>query len=284
VEIARPVALLALLAAALAGAGMALGWGRAEPALAMPAPAPEPAPSPASTLALAPPAGGLAPSTASPAAPRERLSARVDRLSRSADPLEAFAAYKLVTDCLWARDHAEWLASHIAPGDRGLLPTAQAACDDIASDQIQSRLRWLERAAAAGVHHAATAMAREGPDGLGLVPEAEREAPQYADWRQRLEAAYDAGVRTCDPESLDHRVDAYEHGAGVPQDRARALSYWVAYVDCRQRFNGAPASLAAGGDSVAQRMGAALRPDQVAAAVAAGHQLAREARPLPGDS
>jgi len=134
------------------------------------------------------------------------------------------------------------------------------------------------------VHHAATAMAREGPDGLGLVGEQNYELPQYADWRARLEAAYDAGVRTCDPESLDHRVAAYESGLGVAQDRAKALSYWVAFVDCRRRFGGAPPSAPAEGDSVAQRMGTALRPEQVSAAVAAGHQLASDARPLPGDS
>ena len=149
---------------------------------------------------------------------------------------------------------------------------------------MQGRLRWLEQAAAAGVHHAATAMAREGPDGLGLVAEKDLDGPQYADWRARLDAAYAAGARTCDAESLDNRINAYENGAGVAQDRARALSYWVAYVDCRRRFNGATGAILANGDSVTQRMGGSLGADQVAAAVAAGHELARDARPLPGDS
>jgi hypothetical protein len=281
VRLARPALLLATLAAALAGGGLVLGAGRdAPPALAAAEPAVAAALPPA---AVAPPRRA-APALPAPRAASEPLSARVDRLGKSGDPVAAFAAYKLATECLWARDHADWLASHVAPGDRALLPTAQTACADIASDQIQSRLRWLEFAAAAGVHHAATAMAHEGPDGLGLVPEQDRDGPQYADWRQRLEAAYDAGVRTCDPESLDHRVNAYETGLGVAPDRARALSYWIAWVDCRQRFGGGPEPGFAGGDGVTRRLGDPLRPDEIAAAVAAGHQLARDARPLAGDS
>jgi hypothetical protein len=281
VRLDRPALLLATLAAALAGGGIFLGSSR----VGMPTRSPPPLETPAVQAALEPSARGApAPPRALPRAASEPRSARVDRLGRSADPVEAFGAYALVTDCLWARDHADWLASHIAPGDRGLLPTTQTACGDIASDQVQARLRWLERAAGAGVHHAATAMAHEGPDGLGLVPEQERDGPQYADWRQRLEAAYDAGVRTCDPESLDHRVNAYETGAGVAQDRAKALSYWIAWVDCRKRFDGAADPGLADGDGVTRRIGAPLGPDEVAAAVAAGHRIAREARPLPGDS
>jgi len=282
-----PSTRLALLCAALAafvlvGGALVAPWGGAQPAPAAPlvdaGPRREPDPPRAR-----PRHAEAVPPVASPVAVDEALSARVDRLARSDDPVAAFAAYRLVTDCLWARDHAEWLASHVEPADRALLPTPQGACGDIASDQIQSRLRWLERAAAAGVHHAATAMSREGPDGLGLVAEADLAGPQFADWRQRLAAAYDAGVRTCDPESLEQRMAAFDGGLGVEQDRARALSYWVAYVDCRRRF-GAPALAPADGDGVALRMGSALGAGQVDAATAAGHRLAREARPLPGDS
>ena len=284
-RIARPAFLVATVSAAVVGGALFFGISHGAPApvaLAIEAPA---MPSPAATLEAAPPASGRPATIAAPSAPApERLAARVDRLSRSADPVEVFAAYKLVTDCLWARDHEDWLLNHIAPNDRALLPTTQSACGDIASDQVQSRLRWLEQAAAAGVHHAATAMAREGPDGLGTVPEKDRDGPQYADWRARLDSAYAAGAKTCDAESLDNRINAYESGIGVAPDRARALSYWVAYVDCRKRGDGAPAAVLANGDSVTQRMVGTLGADQVAAAVAAGHALARDARPLPGDS
>ena len=204
--------------------------------------------------------------------PYESLSQKVDRLSRSADPVDAFAAYQLVTACIWARDHEGWMAHHILPGDRALLPTTQQACGDIASDQIQSRLRWLERAALAGVHHAATEMLKEGPDGLGVSGSSDIDAPENASWKQRVEAALDAGVHTCDADSLESRVNSYESGLGVEQDRAKALTYWVAYMDCRQRLVGAPARVLANGDSVTQRMGTTLSADQIAKAVSDGQQ------------
>ena len=194
-----------------------------------------------------------------------------------------FRSYQLVTACVWARDHEGWMAHHILPSDRELLPTTQQACGDIASDQIQSRLRWLERAALAGVHHAATEMLKEGPDGLGISGNSDIDAPENASWKQRVEAALDAGVHTCDSDSLESRVNGYESGLGVEQDRAKALTYWVAYMDCRQRLVGAPGSVLANGDSVTQRMGTTLSADQIARAVQEGQRLAHEAQPLPGD-
>ena len=284
----RPVLVASTLAAALVGGALvyALTHG-AEAAANAP-------PLPPTVLATPPPEPDLAapaPVTASPPRPTasapnryESLSQKVDRLSRSADPIDSFAAYQLVTACIWARDHEGWMAHHILPGDREMLPTTQQACGDIASDQIQSRLRWLERAALAGVHHAAAEMLKEGPDGLGITGSSDIDAPENAPWKQRVETALAAGVRTCDPDSLENRVNSYETGTGVELDRAKALTYWVAYMECRQRLVGAPASVIANGDSVTQRMGTTLTADQIAKAVSEGQQLAREARPLPGDN
>ncbi len=291
-RIARPTLLVASLVAVTAGGGLVYGWSSSvqtpAPSIADVAaidPAAGPAPAPVAVAASAAPAPVDAAAPRAPVARSapETLAGQVDRLSRSADPVDAFAAYKLVTACLWARDHEAWMDHHVSPGDRALLPTTATACGDIASDQIQSRLRWLERAALAGVHHAATAMAREGPDGLGLASERDVDAPQNAAFAERLAAAYDAGVRTCDAESLENRENAYESGNGVAPDRARALSYWVAYVECRKRLDGTPADILGNGDSVTQRVGMTLSVEQVAAAVSAGEQMAREARPLPGD-
>ena len=235
---------------------------------------------------LAPPSPVAAPSLPpAPTTPHryESLAQEVDRLSRSADPVDSFAAYQLVTACIWARDHEGWMAHHILPSDREMLPTTQQACGDIASDQIQSRLRWLERAALAGVHHAATEMLKEGPDGLGISGSSDIDAPENAPWKLRVETALAAGVHTCDPDSLENRVNSYESGLGVGQDRAQALTYWVAYMECRQRLVGAPAPVIANGDSITQRMGTTLTADQIAKAVSEGQQLAHDARPLPGD-
>ena len=268
------------------GGALVYGLGHGTAAAVTTVPAPEPAL--ASTADPAPqarPASPLAAPVAAPhaATPFESLSQKVDRLGRSGDPVDAFAAYQLVTACVWARDHEGWMAHHILPGDRELLPTTQQACGDIASDQIQSRLRWLERAALAGVHHAAVEMLKEGPDGLGTDAGDDLAAPQNAAWKQRVDAALEAGVHTCDSDALESRVNGYETGLGVEQDRARALTYWVAYMTCRQRFDDASASALVNGDSVAQRMGSSLSAEQIAKAVSDGQQLGRDARPLPGD-
>ena len=282
----HPFLAASLLAAVLVGGALFYGLGHGTPPAV--ARAPEPAPAPAMIPGPDVPPDA-APARAAPAeAPRpparfESLSQKVDRLSRSRDPVDAFAAYQLVTGCIWARDHEGWMAHHILPSDRGLLPTTEQACGDIASDQIQSRLRWLERAALAGVHHAAVEMLKEGPDGLGTSADADLVAPENAAWKQRVDAALEAGVHTCDSDALESRVNGYETGLGVEQDRQRALTYWVAYMTCRQRFDDASASALVNGDSVAQRMGSSLSAEQIAKAVSDGQQLGRDAKPLPGD-
>jgi hypothetical protein len=70
----------------------------------------------------------------------------------------------------------------------------------------------------------------------------------------------------------------------VAPDRTKALTYWVAYMECRRRLVGQPSAILANADSVTQRMGRSLTADQIAQALSAGHALARDARPLPGDS
>jgi hypothetical protein len=285
----RLLLLAATVSAALIGGALVYGLDHGA-AVATPAPPPAPVPLPAEIVQAAhtplpdvPAPAPARPASAAGADPFESLAHKVDRLGRSPDPVDAFAAYNLVTGCVWARDHEGWMAHHILPSDRAMLPTPQQACGDIASDQIQSRLRWLERAALAGVHHAATEMLREGPDGLGLA-NSDIDAPENASWKQRVDAALEAGVHTCDPDSLESRVNAYENGQGVAPDRAKALTYWVAYMECRRRLVGQPSAILANADSVTQRMGRSLTADQIAQALSAGHALARDARPLPGDS
>jgi hypothetical protein len=288
VIVPRPLLLSFALAAALVAVGLVHGVNQGgaatvgappAPASAAPPVASEPVPAPLPVAAAPQPAA----SVASAPNPYESLAQKVDRLSRSANPVDAFAAYQLVTTCIWARDHEGWMAHHILPADRGLLPTTEQACGDIASDQVQSRLRWLERAALAGVHHAAAQMLKEGPDGLGISGSSDIDAPENASWKQRMEAALDAGVHTCDPDSMENRVNGYESGVGVERDRVKALTYWVAYMQCRQHLAVAPGVTLATGDSVTRRMGATLSADQIANAISDGQRLAHEAQPLPGD-
>ena len=282
----RPLLLATTLATVLVAGAVAYGLSRGTAAAVPGDPAPEPllALAPAPDVPATPAAAPSAPEPAARVANRfESLSQKVDRLARSTDPVDAFSAYQLVTTCIWARDHEGWMAHHILPGDREMLPTTQQACGDIASDQIQSRLRWLERAALAGVHHAASEMLKEGPDGLGVSGSSDIAAPENAAWKQRVEAALDAGVHTCDADSMESRVNGYETGLGVEQDRAKALTYWIAYMACRQHGDAGTTAALANGDSVTQRMGTTLTAEQIAKAVSDGQQLAHSTRPLPGD-
>ena len=282
----RPLLLATTLATVLVAGAVAYGLSRGTAAAVPGDPAPEPrlALAPAPDVPATPAAAPSAQEPAARVANRfESLSQKVDRLARSKDPVDAFSAYQLVTTCIWARDHEGWMAHHILPGDREMLPTTQQACGDIASDQIQSRLRWLERAALGGVHHAATEMLEEGPDGLGVSASSDIDAPENAPWKQRVDSAVDAGVHTCDADSLERRVDRYANGEGVEQDRAKALTYWVAYMACRQRLANTSAPVLGNADSVTQRMGTTLDAVQIAKAVSAGQQLARDAQPLPND-
>src|SRR5438552_3268584 len=125
----RLMLLAATVSAALVGGALVYGLDHGAAKAAPPPPPaagslladplPEPsAPPPA--LAAAPPSA-----RASTAAPSrfESLSQKVDRLGRSSDPVDAFAAYQLVTACVWARDHEGWMAHHILPGDRAMLST-----------------------------------------------------------------------------------------------------------------------------------------------------------------
>jgi TPR repeat protein len=286
VIVSRPFLVACAFAAAMVALATMYGMGQGAVGAASVPPMTAIAPSAARAPVPPPVAVAAAPATPAPASapsPYESLAQKVDRLSRSPNPVDAFAAYQLVTACIWARDHEGWMARHILPGDRGLLPTARQACGDIASDQVQSRLQWLERAALAGVHHAAVEMLKEGPDGLGVSASSDIDAPENASWKQRVEAALDAGVHTCDYDSLESRVNGYESGEGVEQDRAKALTYWVAYMHCRQRLGGAPGSVLSDGDGVTRRMGTALNADQIARAVSDGRRIAQDAQPLPGD-
>ena len=284
----RPFLFAFALAAALVAVGLVHGVNEGAAATVGTTPVPPTSAPPVAgepVVAPLPVAVAPRPATSATSAPNpyESLAQKVDRLSRSANPVDAFAAYQLVTTCIWARDHEGWMAHHILPADRGLLPTTEQACGDIASDQVQSRLRWLERAALAGVHHAAAEMLKEGPDGLGISGSSDIDAPENASWKQRMEAALDAGVHTCDADSMENRVNGYESGVGVERDRVKALTYWVAYMQCRQHLAVAPGVTLASGDSVTRRMGATLSADQIASAISEGQRLAHEAQPLPGD-
>src|SRR6185369_12834389 len=108
-----------------------------------------------------------------PAPMQRSLAAEVDRLMRSADARDAFAAYTLIDGCLRARDAESVVRALPVSAENQAIRQANAAsperpellCGDLTSAQIAGRLSLLERAAAAAVPGAAMALVDEGPFG-----------------------------------------------------------------------------------------------------------------------
>jgi len=207
------------------------------------------------------------------AAPDESLAARVDRLSRSSRPADAYAAYRLVRACVEAR--------HRVQQGKGSAQDERAACADLASDQIQARLAWLDRAAQAGVRNAAADYGTEGPAGLLVPPEAQGDWAADAAWQARMAGYYDRGAQDCDVASVLSVVVRYRLGK-FPADPRLALMTWAAAQECialGKAVSQLPDPRDAG---VVPALSALLGPDEAQAAIAAGQASARAAPPFGG--
>lgn len=232
---------------------------------------PEQAVRPAAVPALARPAPSGARAELAPPPPEESLAARVDRLSRSPRPADAYAAYKLVRACVDAR--------RLVQQGRGAAGSEQSACADLASDQIQARLAWLDRAARAGVRNAATDYGTEGPAGLLVPPEAQGDWSADKGWQERLAAYYDRGALDCDLGSTLSVLARYRLGK-FPPDARVALTTWSAAQECIALGKTVPEPPDPRDAGVATTLGALLGPAEAEAAIAAGKAGARVAAPF----
>lgn len=114
--------------------------------------------------AFAPGAVAAPASAASAARVITSKSAEVDRLSKTGDPKDAFAAYELLFACADARI-SSLNGPHLIPefeAQRQKMPTPAEVCGDITPGQIASRRALVMRAAEAGVHGAVARLQREG--------------------------------------------------------------------------------------------------------------------------
>jgi len=213
-----------------------------------------------------------------PAPMQRSLAAEVDRLMRSADARDAFAAYTLIDGCLRARDAESVVRALPVGAENQAIRQAQAAspersellCGDLTSAQIAGRLSLLERAAAAAVPGAAVALADEGPFGDRSALEQRPDDPLVIDWKRHVVELMQAAAQQGDRAAMVALSNAYQ-GALAERDPQRALAWWVAQTELT-RIAGGRVSRA---DS---RVGAALRAslsaEQAAAAVEQGQKLA----------
>jgi hypothetical protein len=205
-------------------------------------------------------------------------SALVDKLSKSGSPVDAFTAWKLLSDCVNARRHETESAQEPNPSAQAKTVSPAVACQDISPGQISSRLELLNIAALAGVHEAAMRFANEGPDGNGFSASGQFDTndPSNAEWVRRTRAQIEAGVKTGDRWSFMVMSNQYENGdGGVERDMGKALAYWVAMVEFEKATTGkAPNS----SENIINRLKRTLTPEQVDAAMKFGQQLAISAQ------
>ena len=198
-------------------------------------------------------------------------SQQVDKLAKSPSPVDAFTAYNIIRACVGARGAENEVYEH-EPYPK-LAPPSQA-CEDLTPGQVVSRMQLLERAAAAGVHGAMYAFGAEGHDGTGITGNEDISTPAYAEWTRRVMAYQEAGVKTGDWMSLMSMSNRYENEQ--PPDIAKSLAYWAALAELSTTSDATMTSNIA-------RLSQALTPEQAAAAIAEGRQIARAARPVEGD-
>lgn len=200
----------------------------APPAAARTAPQPLPAPRPPAPRRQA--AGVPADST---------FAAQVERLLASGDPAQAFAAYRLISDCAEFNDRHDRLVFDPREAARAPHDTIMAGyrrmtdeekrhdavfCAGLTERQRQSRIDALALAAKAGVPGAAVAFATAGPFGDPSALESRPGDPLVQAWRAQATAQLQQAADSGDAGALFYLAPALQSGSAVI-DRNPQLAY-----------------------------------------------------------
>jgi hypothetical protein len=208
----------------------------------------------ASTPAVALPVVSVhASSVSSPLA--DSLAARVDGWGRSTMPQDAMLAYEAVADCLKARVEDRMPQDQLEAADSALAYVvgaervqvlqarrhhAMERCKDLRSDQIESRLTWLRRAAAAGMPGAALAFELEGPDGQGALDAGATSLPAPDAWYEERDEYIAQGLQQCD-RVLAGNLAVVARPPGV--SLAQAMTFWFGRLQCGDTSSPTPPPL-----------------------------------------
>lgn len=215
-----------------------------------------------------------------PPKPQESLSARVSTLVASGSPRDALDAFKLLDQCVIAREAQG--GDEEAPRDPDKAAhrySPEEMCGDLTPGQIASRYQLVEKAAKAKVPGAAARLAQLAPDGRpGYEVWTD---PNYAAWKREALDLARAAAKRGDIEALAMMQGLYEEGGLEGRNPPEAIKYWVAFTEALrlnspERFGkGAPGE-AKFEESTAKgiaRISDGLTPAQVEAAKAAGKRL-----------
>lgn len=228
--------------------------------------------------AAAIPTPGTLRQQAAPALVRAPLtkSQQVDALARAGDPVNAYRAYRLVRDCVFARKYvAKALAEPKWAKSRSWARPTET-CGDISPGQITSRMQSLNLAADAGVHGAVEDILREGPTGDWSTPQ---DVSTVAAWEARVKSQIEAGVRTGDVVCLSTAFAWYNNGVGdVQRDLPTALAYAVAWNEAALAQTGKEDRQ---GVHAVEQLKVMVPRAQVAAAIEIGKQMVALAKSSP---
>ncbi len=191
--------------------------------------------------------------SSSPSVPS--LAIRVDGWAHSTAPQDAMRAYEAVAECLKARMEDRMPQDQLEAGDSALesvvgperVRALQAKrhhavdrCQDLRSDQIESRLAWLKRAAAEGMPGAALAFDIEGPDGQGGLGDGVTPLPASDAWYEERDAYIAQGLLHCDRTlAASLAVSARPPSVSI----AQAMTFWSSKLQCADGSSPTPTLL-----------------------------------------
>lgn len=240
----------------------------------------------ANPSAALPDRAALPRSTATHDATASTLSTRYDQLAGSGNPTSALAAYNLAMDCVWATQQFHQIELQ-APGERSeeskaaltdgsLAARASEACGDLTDAQVQSRLKYVEAAAAAGVPLAALRLSAEGLFGDQTALANRPDDPAILEWRERVSALIKLAADKGDLASMASLSNMYESGTGIlgQRDPYKALEYATAKWELQRQLTGRAPPFQ---DELTAKLAAALTPEQARSAREAGYGIAAAA-------
>ena len=167
------------------------------------------------------------------------LAAQFEQYMASGDPALAFAAYRLIADCVEFNDRHDRLVfdrriaaraprDTIMPGYRAMTDDEKrhdaAYCAGLTARQREARLDALARAAKAGVPGAAVAFADEGPFGDRSALRTRPDDPLVQAWKASANAQLAQAADGGDAATLIYFAPALLSGTDVVE-RDAALAY-----------------------------------------------------------
>jgi hypothetical protein len=213
------------------------------------------------------------------------LSRAVQALAASKDPVDAFKAAQIMVQCrataTYVRqvemtrlaDRTPQQAEDLKSG--ALDAMGKKHCGDLDVNYMRAEIvPLLERAAAAGVLHAATALTLEGPFGNGWIDVDLRPSdPLVSAWKKRMGDVLTTAAAKGDWAAMSHLASNYGSGDGILErfDPTAQLRYTAAYAAAYEKQTGKKLPHA---DDLLQKYARRLPPDQAKTAIAEGLQIA----------